>query len=184
MWEAFDGLFERYRKLAQSGQIELSMTPYGHPIVPLLIDLDSMHGACPSAGAQRTNILAASNAHAGICVRAFGYRTLPRLPPAGRVAVGGWCQQRRTEATGRIRHGLSASGEGVWHNSRFLSGLEITANRRGAACSVLTRCRDARRMFFRDDGLSDMIGFEYQQRNAGDAAADFGQHQEYRQLPG
>ena len=31
-------------------------------------------------------------------------------------------------------------------------------------------------MFFRDDGLSDMIGFEYQQWNAGDAAADFGQH--------
>ncbi len=34
------------------------------------------------------------------------------------------------------------------------------------------------RTFFRDDGLSDMIGFEYQQWNAGDAAANFGQHLE------
>ncbi|MBT8430785.1 MAG: glycoside hydrolase, partial [Gammaproteobacteria bacterium] len=49
MCEAFEGLLERYRALTESGQIELSMTPYGHPIVPLLIDIDSMHCSLPEA---------------------------------------------------------------------------------------------------------------------------------------
>ena len=49
MCETFEGLLERYRALTESGQIELSMTPYGHPIVPLLIDIDSMHCSLPEA---------------------------------------------------------------------------------------------------------------------------------------
>src|SRR6185295_16544038 len=31
----------RYRKLSESGRVELSVTPYGHPIVPLLLDFHS-----------------------------------------------------------------------------------------------------------------------------------------------
>ena len=39
----------RYRALAERGQIELSMTPYAHPIMPLLLDLKSTHEAMPEA---------------------------------------------------------------------------------------------------------------------------------------
>ena len=36
--EVLDGIVPRYRALAESGRIELSVTPYGHPILPLLYD--------------------------------------------------------------------------------------------------------------------------------------------------
>jgi len=45
--ELISGVIERYRKLAEQGRIELSMTPYAHPIVPLLIDIESARQAMP-----------------------------------------------------------------------------------------------------------------------------------------
>ena len=47
--ELVGGVIERYRKLAEAGRIELSMTPYAHPIVPLLIDIKSTGQAMPDA---------------------------------------------------------------------------------------------------------------------------------------
>ena len=40
-------IIERYRKLAEHGQIELSMTPYAHPIIPILLDVQSAREAIP-----------------------------------------------------------------------------------------------------------------------------------------
>ena len=37
----------RYRRLAESGRVELSMTPYAHPMLPLLIDFGSAREAVP-----------------------------------------------------------------------------------------------------------------------------------------
>ena len=39
------GIIPRYRKLAESGQIELSTTPHYHPLAPLLLDLHSAQGS-------------------------------------------------------------------------------------------------------------------------------------------
>ncbi|MDX1352342.1 MAG: glycoside hydrolase, partial [Thiomicrorhabdus sp.] len=49
MADALESIIPRYRALMESGQIEISMTPYGHPIVPLLIDFASMRDALPDA---------------------------------------------------------------------------------------------------------------------------------------
>ena len=48
-YDCISQLIPRYRKLAEDGQIELSMTPYGHPIIPLLNDIDNMQCAQPGA---------------------------------------------------------------------------------------------------------------------------------------
>src|SRR5690348_11248234 len=40
-------LIPRYRKLAESGQIELSTTPHYHPLAPLLIDFSSARDSMP-----------------------------------------------------------------------------------------------------------------------------------------
>ncbi len=39
----------RYKVLAKKGQVELSVTPYAHPILPLLLDLNSAYEAMPDA---------------------------------------------------------------------------------------------------------------------------------------
>ena len=49
--DTLGSLIPRYRALAERGQIELSMTPYGHPIVPLLNSFDNMRDAQPDAPA-------------------------------------------------------------------------------------------------------------------------------------
>ena len=45
--ELIQGLIPRYRKLAESGQIELSTTPHYHPLAPLLIDFSSARDSMP-----------------------------------------------------------------------------------------------------------------------------------------
>jgi alpha-amylase/alpha-mannosidase (GH57 family) len=42
-------LLERYRALAGRGQVELAMSPYAHPILPLLLDLQAAREALPDA---------------------------------------------------------------------------------------------------------------------------------------
>ncbi len=55
----------------------------------------------------------------------------------------------------------------------------MKTNAANAACSCPTSNRTARyALFFRDDGLSDLIGFKYSDWHARDAVADFVQHLE------
>ena len=49
IYDCISNLIPRYRKLAEDGQIELSMTPYGHPIIPLLNDMDNMFCSQPDS---------------------------------------------------------------------------------------------------------------------------------------
>ena len=179
MGEAFDGLLGRYRALAESGQIELSMTPYGHPIVPLLIDIDSMHCSLPEAvGPEESSYpggLERARWHMQEGLRVFE-KYLGCRPKGVWLSEGG-VSTAALRLLDEFDMDWSASGEGVWTNSRFLSGLETRGEeaRRSLFCAhTVDACKT--RLFFRDDGLSDMIGFEYQQWNAADAAADFKQH--------
>lgn len=181
MHQAFDGLLGRYRALADTGQIELSMTPYGHPIVPLLIDMEAMHCALPEAKGPDCMTypggLERARWHMREGLRVFEH-FLGRRPQGVWLSEGGVSSEalKVLEEFG-IR--WTASGEGVWNNSLYLSELEAQGEegRRSLFCShQLPDC--GTRLFFRDDGLSDLIGFEYQQWNAGDAAADFNQHLE------
>ena len=48
--ELIQGIIPRYRKLAEDGQIELSTTPYYHPIAPLMLDFKSARESMPDIG--------------------------------------------------------------------------------------------------------------------------------------
>ncbi|MCB1792542.1 MAG: glycoside hydrolase [Gammaproteobacteria bacterium] len=176
---AFDGLLARYAKLAARKQIELSMTPYGHPIVPLLIDLDAMHCALPEAEGPKAKSYPGGLERARWHMRE-GLRVFEQFlgcKPQGVWLSEGGVSKEALQLLDEFGFRWSASGEGVWQNSRFLSGLEAHGEeaRRSLFCANQVKGCDTQ-MFFRDDGLSDMIGFEYQQWNASDAAANFGQH--------
>ena len=179
MCEAFDGLLARYSKLAKRGQIELSMTPYGHPIVPLLLDLDAMHGALPEAEGPASAAYPGGEARARWHMQE-GLRVFKKhlgSEPQGVWLSEGGVSEAALELLDEFGIRWSASGEGVWNNSRFLSKLPAQGDdgRRSLFSPNAVGGCDAR-MFFRDDGLSDLIGFEYQQWDAVDAAADFNKH--------
>jgi len=164
----------RYAQLAEAGRIELSTTPHYHPLAPLLLDFESAREAEPKAqlpetpnypgGRERVNaqLQSALESHA----RRFGAAPRGVWPAEGSVSAG---------LLGVLSgNGLAwvASGERVLHNSL------------GAAHRAAPRAHYLYRpyrfgtapdlaLFFRDDRLSDRIGFEYQKWHGSDAAANF-----------
>jgi alpha-amylase/alpha-mannosidase (GH57 family) len=181
MQAALAGVIPRFRRLAKSGQIELSMTPYGHPIVPLLHDFANMRCALPDApqpdaesypgGAERSRW----HMEKGLQLFAdyFGQR------PRGVWLSEGGISPDALALLDQYQIRWTATGEGVWRNSCHLSNHDaedIAAKRRLFAPHQ--HAPHQVRIFFRDDGLSDLIGFEYSSWDAQHAASDFVGHLE------
>ncbi len=177
--DALSGLMARYRALADRGQIELSMTPYGHPIIPLMDSFDNMNCSMPEAPHPESETYpggeARSEWHVAHGIEMFE-QYLGRKPAGVWLAEGGLSEDALRLLD---RHGIrwTASGEGVWRNSCRLSGIEpgIIQSKKPLFSPNLNPDASVR-MFFRDDGLSDLIGFRYNNWHAEDAVADFIQH--------
>jgi alpha-amylase/alpha-mannosidase (GH57 family) len=180
MSELLSGVIGRYRKLAESGQIELSMTPYAHPIMPLLLDIKSTHEAMPEAplphlpeypgGEERVRW----HIEQGIksFENYFGMRPHGCWPSEGSVS----------EATVRLLseydfHWL-ASGETVLRNSLALAKQPAGENQDDCIHKPYRLSDSQPVIFFRDDGLSDLIGFTYSEWHADDAVANLVGHLE------
>ncbi len=177
-----------YREAAGRGQIELSTSPYFHPILPLLANTDSARIAAPDTllpprrfahpEDAAEQVLSALDKHE----RVFGER--PR---------GMWCSE---QAVGEdvipllIEAGLSWTISDETVLARSLSGAaaprdaSVAGGRRdGRAPSSLEpaslyspyrleRETGEIAMVFRDHTLSDLIGFAYHGWDSRDAAAD------------
>lgn len=173
--ELMKGVVPRYRALAQSGQIELSTTPYSHPLAPLLIGFASARESQPEV-------------------------VLPLSPryPGGRTRAA--AQLERALASHSERFGAPPSG--VWPAEGALSeellailaqhGVKWTGSSESVLANSLRRSGDPEpprasylyrsyhvptapevTVFFRDERLSDLIGFEYSRWHGRDAAYHF-----------
>ncbi len=174
--ELIDGIIPRYRKLAESGQIELSATPHYHPLAPLLIDFVSCKDAMPEAplptsphypkGKLRVaaHIEYAKNSHR---IR-FGSEPQGMWPAEGAIS---------TETLGVFAAAgcrWVASGEGVLVNSLHQMEQSVPDTLQYLYRPYqLESGADGLNCFFRDDRLSDLIGFEYSRWSGNDAATHF-----------
>jgi alpha-amylase/alpha-mannosidase (GH57 family) len=164
----------RYKELALKGQIELSVTPYAHPIMPLLLNLNSTHEAMPNAplpdmvaypgGAARVNW----HLEKGVQTfeRFFGFKPKGCWPSEGSI-----CDES-LKILSNFGFDWAASGGSVLHNSLNIPG---NASQPGIHHPFQLKQTNIA-CFFRDDGLSDLIGFEYSKWHADDAVADLIQH--------
>jgi alpha-amylase/alpha-mannosidase (GH57 family) len=164
----------RYRQLAERGQIELSVTPYGHPIIPLLLDLHCARDAVPPMTLPRHPRYPGGAARAAwhieealrVFTRTFGTRPAGCWPAEGAISGG---TLELLASVGGFR--WAASSAGVLRLSLALTDTE-------AATDPLAYNRPYRlggtgmSCFFRDDGLSDLIGFTYATWHGDDAAAN------------
>jgi alpha-amylase/alpha-mannosidase (GH57 family) len=170
--ELIDGVLARYAALARRGQVELSMTPYAHPIVPLLLDLKSAREAMPGVDLPQASSYpggldcAGRHMEEGLAVfeRHFGMRPSGCWPSEGSVSTAALelieNYDFKWAATGEsvLRHSLQASKQDAEAHDAVLSGYRLSGNR--LVC------------FFRDDQLSDEIGFTYHDWHADDAVAN------------
>lgn len=179
IYEAIAGIIPRYKTLWQRGQIELSMTPYGHPIVPLLIDFNSLRDAMPDAPMPFNEAYPDGYARArwhlehGLKVFESHFDHQPK----GVWLSEGAVSEASIGLLDEMDFSWTASGEGVWRHSCERSQI----NPHDLACKKalyqpMQQGSKKCHVFFRDDGLSDFIGFQYKDWAPHDAAQDFAQH--------
>jgi len=157
----------RYKVLARKGQVELSVTPYAHPILPLLLDLNSAYEAMPYAlmpelsaypgGADRV----AWHIEKGLQTfkRFFGFKPKGCWPSEGSIS------EQTLEVLADHGFTWTASGGSVLQNS-----LNLPENSKLHSIHHPFKFKKTKiACFFRDDGLSDLIGFEFSKWHADDA---------------
>ena len=174
--ELISSVIPRYRKLAEEGRVELSMTPYAHPIVPLLLDLKSAEQAMPGVELPLSDNypggLDRSHWHMkrGIKVfeHYFGFKPQGCWPSEGSVSA------ETIELISEMGIKWLASGETVLNNSLSRSNKKATECMHEAYQFQNNKVA----CFFRDDGLSDLIGFKYSDWHADDAVANLITHLE------
>lgn len=176
--EQLQALVPRYRRLADQGRVELSFSPYAHPILPLLLDIRCARESVPDSPLPQLQAYPGGEERARWHLRR-GMATFERH--FGRRPAGCWPSEGAlSAATLRLleEEGVrwAASGQRVLHNSlRATLGDSLpehwptTPYRLGQgqiAC------------FFRDDGISDLIGFTYADWHAQDAVSNLIEHLE------
>ena len=179
--KVIDGLLPRYRQLHESGRVELSMTPYAHPIMPLLLDIASAREALPEAPLPHNAPYPGGEERVRWHIRE-GRRVFGELlgcEPVGCWPSEGAISTRTLEILAEEGFRWAASGESVLMNSLSRVGLQKDCCREDMLFRPwrLASAPDLQ-CFFRDDGLSDLIGFTYSSWNAEDAVANFVHHLE------
>jgi alpha-amylase/alpha-mannosidase (GH57 family) len=157
-----------YREFAASGQIEISTTPFYHPILPLVCDTE---------------------------IAGISHPYVP-LPPRFRYPQD--ASEQLSRARRFCRERLGAAPEGLWPSEGSVSdealaiaaetGFRWAATDNGVLSRTIGRTagidetyrpyrwrQNGRElsMLFRDHYLSDLIGFVYSKMGAAEAAADF-----------
>lgn len=178
--ELLSSVVGRYRRLAEAGRIELSMTPYAHPMVPLLLDFAAAREAVPDMP------LPASPRYPGGLERAHwhmkqGIETFRRhfgFTPTGCWPAEGGISDAAVALMGEYGIRWTATGESVLRNS-LVHGEAAVAGPVDTPSHCVYRIDDnAPALFFRDDGLSDLIGFTYYNWHGDDAVANMVHHLE------
>ncbi len=169
-----ENVLQRYKVLAKKGQIELSVTPYAHPIMPLMLDLTTTHQAMPNAPLPELVNYPDGEArviwHLDKAVQTF--KRFFGTKPKGCWPSEGSVSEQTLKILGDFGFDWAASGGCVLHNSLNLpeNTKPLTPHHPFSLENSNIAC------FFRDDGLSDLIGFEYSKWNADDAVNDFISH--------
>jgi alpha-amylase/alpha-mannosidase (GH57 family) len=165
-----------YRRAAESGQVELSTSPYYHPILPLLCDTETHHEACPGAPLPhrfKHPEDAADQIHRAVArhTAVFG------IPPQGLWPSEGAVSDEVATIVARAGLRWMASDEGVLERS---AGRPLHRDSRGTVHPLDLLYRPWVRntsagplsILFRDRALSDLIGFSYSSLEPQAAAHD------------
>jgi len=161
-----------YRDLQEQERIEVSFTPYYHPILPLLCDTESAKEALPSLPMPRARFAHPEDAETQIHLSVEKYREI-----FGRDMRGMWPSEGSISEDALrliIRHGItwSASDQEVLEQSLDKSGM----SRHGCPIHRVYEFGPGLKLFFRDHALSDRIGFVYSTWEPKRAVADFMGH--------
>jgi alpha-amylase/alpha-mannosidase (GH57 family) len=178
--ELFKAILEECRQAVARGQIELSTSPFYHPILPLLCNTDIAAESHPGVRLPRRTFRHPEDARAQLRAavelheRVFGARPRGLWPSEGSVSdeVLRLAMQEGFEWT--------ATDEGVLGRSLQMGFYRQSDGTTSGGHELYRphRYQDGDRsigMFFRDHHISDLIGFVYSRMDPQAAAADLHQ---------
>ena len=159
-----------YREAAAGGDVELSTSPYFHPILPLLCDSAAHHAAHPGATLPQPPFRHPEDAALQLQRAATAHARWFGVPPTGVWPSEGSVSDLAAAEVARTGFRWMASDEGILARSPSPAPLHA-----GAHCQphALATPAGEVRVLFRDHALSDRVGFTYQSWRAEDAVADF-----------
>ncbi len=168
-----------HQRLQESGQIEVTMTPYAHPILPLLIDTNLARIAMPKADLPPRFSFprdAVSQVEWGVEL----YREHFGIDPTGMWPAEGSVAQDMVGIVGRNGMTWMASDEEVLAKSLDMAGFSRDSTETVQDADTLYRpyyVTDLNSppvaIVFRDHVISDKVGFTYSGMGGAEAAADF-----------
>jgi len=169
--ELLQAIIPCYQRLHRDGRVELAVSPYYHPILPLLCDVGSARTAMPRVTLPTAVFRHPEDARAQIrrgidyFKQVFGFTPTGMWPSEGSVSNEtleiiaesgiGWIATDEDILVKSLEGGLGDHKERLYRPWRFV-------------------CRHGEiGAFFRDHQLSDLVGFTYSQWDARRAVADF-----------
>lgn len=171
------GIIPLYKELADNGTIELSTSPYYHPIVPLLLDSSSAKEAMPNVVLPEKPFRQKQDASRQVRAaidefsRLFGYAPRGMWPPEGSVSNDAlslyaehgieWLVTDEDILFRTLGVFNSRDGYGNLINPDLLYRSYVW-EREGRALKIL----------YRDKQLSDLVSFHYSRMGAKEAAED------------
>jgi len=169
-----------HRSLQDAGQIEVTMTPYAHPILPLLVSTDMARQALPALALPGAQFAYEQDAVAQVELGVQLYETHFGRPPRGMWPAEGSVAQGIVSMVAQNGIRWMASDEGVLAKSlgldsfaRDSSDIVVEADRLYRPYYVEGERGGPVAIVFRDIVISDKVGFTYSGLPGSVAAADF-----------
>jgi alpha-amylase/alpha-mannosidase (GH57 family) len=169
-----------HRRLQDAGQIEVTMTPFAHPILPLLVSTDLAKIAMPEVELPRQKFQFGQDAIEQVRLGAEMYEEIFGRAPLGMWPAEGSVAQEIITMVASQGIRWMASDEGVLANSLGFTGFTRDSNEVVTEPDLLYRPYyvEGRRggpvaMVFRDVVISDKVGFTYSGMPGRVAATDF-----------
>ena len=153
-----------YRDLHEKRTISLATTPYNHPILPLLLDMQNAKIANPETKLPPNHFPMPEDAEAQIRKAIELFREVFGCDPTGFWPAEGAVDEKSVALYKAARLRWIATDEAILFKSLEHEGRENLYRPHGFNDLFIA---------FRDHTLSDLIGFTYRYRKAEDAAADF-----------
>jgi alpha-amylase/alpha-mannosidase (GH57 family) len=160
-----------YRKLHDEGKAELSVTPYFHPILPLLCDMKSARVAMPKVNLPATPFRHPEDARNQVAQGIACFQEFFGFAPQGMWPSEGSVSDEALALLADCGLGWAATDEGVLAHS-LPGGIGPTREALYQPYSFQQGGKELS-LFFRDHALSDLIGFTYSQWEPERAVADF-----------
>ncbi|MBI2400499.1 MAG: alpha-amylase/alpha-mannosidase [Deltaproteobacteria bacterium] len=167
----------KYAELRDKGIIEVSTTPYYHPILPLLCDSDSAKEAMPGATLPKARFQHPEDALAQIrrgvelYQKTFGEKPLGMWPSEGSVSMDmiplvagegvNWIATDEEILSNSLKRPVRRDSLGNCYDPFIYKPYVVESG--GKSINII----------FRDHVLSDLIGFDYAKMDANHAASDF-----------